>query len=202
MLHVEEVIVVEGRYDRNTLSQIVDADIIETGGFALFNDRQKQKLIRTMAEKRGIVVLTDSDGAGFVIRSFIRSGVDKSRVKHAYIPEIAGKEKRKRKSSKEGMLGVEGMRPEILLEALRRAGVGLQEREGKKELITKADLFARGLTGGKNSERERAALIRALDFPSHLSCTALLEVLNALMTREEFMKLKWEAEEIECEKSE
>lgn len=186
MLKISEVIVVEGRYDKNTLSQIVDAVIIETEGFGIFNDRQKQKLLRTMAEKRGIVVLTDSDGAGFVIRNFISSCIPPELVKHAYIPDIAGKEKRKAKPSREGKLGVEGMRPDILLSALRRAGVSGQEcLSGQTDRITKADMYALGLSGRENSAAKRARLVRELDLPQKISANALLDVLNAIMSREE-----------------
>lgn len=186
MLKISEVIVVEGRYDKNTLSQIVDAVIIETEGFGIFNDRQKQKLLRTMAEKRGIVVLTDSDGAGFVIRNFISSCIPPELVKHAYIPDIAGKEKRKAKPSREGKLGVEGMRPDIILSALRRAGVSGQECLSEQtDRITKADMYALGLSGRENSAAKRARLVRELDLPQKISANALLDVLNAIMSREE-----------------
>ena len=188
MLSVKEVIVVEGRYDKNTLSQIVDAVIIETSGFGIFNDAQKQKLLRRLAAERGLIVLTDSDGAGFVIRNFIKGCVDPALVKHAYIPDVAGKERRKSAPSKEGKLGVEGMRPEVLLDALRRAGatIGGEAAEPPAAHITKADMYKRGLSGGQGSRERRAALIRALDLPEKLSADALLDVLNAIMTREEF----------------
>ena len=190
MLKVEEVIVVEGRYDKNALSQVVDAVILETGGFAIFNDRQKQKLLRTLAEKRGLIVLTDSDGAGFVIRNFIKGCVDPAYVRHAYIPDIRGKERRKSAPSKEGKLGVEGMRPQVLLEALRRAGASVNEGTEQTPAITKADLYARGLSGGEGSAQKRRALQSRLDLPEHLSADALLDVLNALMSREEFYHLE------------
>ena len=188
MLSVKEVIVVEGRYDKNTLSQIVDAVIIETSGFGIFNDTQKQKLLRRLAAERGIIVLTDSDGAGFVIRNFIKGCVDPALVRHAYIPDVTGKERRKSAPSKEGKLGVEGMRPEVLLDALRRAGatVGGETAEPPAARITKADMYKRGLSGGQGSRERRAALIRALELPEKLSADALLDVLNAIMTREEF----------------
>lgn len=188
MERINEVIVVEGRYDKNTLSQIVDAVIIETGGFGIFNDKQKQKLLRKMAQTRGLIVLTDSDGAGFVIRNFIKSCVDPKYVKHAYIPDVAGKEKRKKTASKEGTLGVEGMRPEILLSALHRAGAGFSgyaERDGR---ITKTDMFKTGLSGGQGSREKRLELIKKLGLPEKLSADALLDILNALMTREEFYR--------------
>ena len=191
MHSVKEVIVVEGRYDKNALSQVVGAVILETAGFGIFNDRQKQKLLRTMASARGLVVLTDSDGAGFVIRNFIRSCVDPALVKHAYIPDVYGKEKRKRSPSREGKLGVEGMRPQILLEALRRAGVTL-DGEGSVPLpqIRKADLYARGLSGREGSREARGRLLKALDLPEHLTADGLLDVLNATMSREAFYALE------------
>lgn len=191
MHSVREVIVVEGRYDKNSLSQVVDAVIIETSGFGIFNNSQKQKLLRKMAESRGLVVLTDSDGAGFVIRNFIKSCVDPALVKHAYIPDIYGKEKRKLSPSKEGKLGVEGMRPDILLEALRRAGATIDGEESKlRAKISKADMFAKGLSGKEGSKERRAALIRQLDLPEHMTADALLDFLNATMTREEFLDIQ------------
>lgn len=334
MINVREVIVVEGRYDKNTLSQVVDAVIIETGGFGIFNDKQKQKLLRKMAEARGLIVLTDSDGAGFVIRNFIKGCVDPKLVKHAYIPDVPGKERRKSAPGKEGKLGVEGMRPEVLITALRRAGATMWQTEetekigetGKTEKIgvpggmaepdetnvspklqehsnpsavhtpteqseqppmaepsdvnvlfkmdvagnlsesdksskpykmsdsvnndqcgiceaykevnsgesnksymmcesantveqckmcescrisesgeqsetappsrerriSKADMYARGLTGTPTSRQNRAALIKSLDLPQSLTPTALQDILNAIMTREEFYEMEWE----------
>lgn len=191
MHSVKEVIVVEGRYDKNTLSQVVDAVIIETSGFGIFNDAQKQKLLRTMAQARGLVVLTDSDGAGFVIRNFIKGCVDPACVKHAYIPDVYGKERRKAAPSKEGKLGVEGMRPQVLLGALIRAGATVDERPAAESAarITKADMYKCGLSGGTGSREKRAALIKRLDLPEKLSADALLDVLNAIMTREEFFAL-------------
>lgn len=191
MIRIREAIIVEGRYDKNTLAQIVDAPILETSGFGIFHDRQRLALLRRLAETRGIIVLTDSDGAGFVIRNYLRSAIDPSQVKHAYIPDIAGKERRKRTASKEGKLGVEGMRPDVLLEALRRAGATIEGEEtpAAGARITKADLYAAGLTGGADSKAARQRLLAQLDLPEHLSTNALLEVLNALMSREEFQKL-------------
>ena len=189
MLKVEEVIVVEGRYDKNALSQVVDAVILETGGFGIFNDRQKQKLLRTLAEKRGLIVLTDSDGAGFVIRNFIKGCIDPAYVRHAYIPDIRGKERRKSAPSKEGKLGVEGMRPQVLLEALRRAGASVNEGTEQTPAITKADLYARGLSGREGSREKRLVLLRKLNLPERMSADAMLDVLNALMSREEFYRL-------------
>lgn len=189
MQSVKEVIVVEGRYDKNTLRQVVDAVVIETSGFGIFNDAQKQKLLRRMAEARGLIVLTDPDGAGFVIRNFIKSCVPPERLKQAYVPDIRGKEKRKARPSREGKLGVEGMRAEILTEALRRAGATFEDAQSPRagQMITKADLYCLGLSGRENSARKRAELIRELDLPEHLSADALLDVLNATMSREEFL---------------
>lgn len=192
MEKIREVIVVEGRYDKNTLSQVVDAVIIETSGFGIFNDREKQQLLSRMAQAKGLVVLTDSDGAGFVIRNFIKGCVDPSLVKHAYIPEISGKEKRKRSASKEGWLGVEGMRPQVLLDALRRAGASFEgsETQADSPRISKADMFRMGLSGGQDSRARRQELIKRLGLPSKLSADALLDVLNAIMSRDEFLSLQ------------
>lgn len=190
MYKVSEVIVVEGRYDKNTLSQVLDAVIIETSGFGIFNDREKQKLLRRMAEKRGLIIMTDSDGAGFVIRNFIKGAVDPKLLKHAYIPELEGKEKRKTKSSKEGLLGVEGMSPAVIIEALKRAGATIDGEENSNNSgISKADLYAKGLSGRENSSVLRKKLLKMLDLPEKLSADSMLGVLNALMSREEFMSI-------------
>ena len=194
MRKIKEVIVVEGRYDKNVLSQVVDATIITLGGFSVFNDKEKLAFLRRLAEKQGLIVLTDSDGAGFVIRNYLKGALPKELVKQAYIPDVRGKERRKRTPGKEGKLGVEGMRPEVLIEALRRAGATFLEEEGKEipkgEPITKADLFALGLTGGANSTEKRKALLKKLDLPEHLTANGLLEALNLLYDRENF--LTWE----------
>ncbi|MBR6562001.1 MAG: DUF4093 domain-containing protein [Oscillospiraceae bacterium] len=188
MIRIREVIVVEGRYDRNALSQVVDAVILETSGFGIFNDREKLSLLRRIADERGLIILTDSDGAGFVIRRYLKGALDPAKVKHAYIPDITGKEKRKSSPSKEGKLGVEGMRPEVLLDALRRAGATFcDEAAPQKEPITKADLYAAGLSGGANSAEKRKALLKKLDLPEKLSSNALLDVLNVLWGRETFL---------------
>jgi ribonuclease M5 len=190
MIKVSEVIVVEGRYDKNTLSQIVDAIIIETEGFGIFSNREKLELLRRIADARGLVILTDSDGAGFVIRNYLKGAIDPSKVKHAYIPDIEGKEKRKSSPSKEGKLGVEGMRPEVIIEALRRAGATISENPPEKSpgQITKSDLYAAGLSGKPGSEEKRRKLIKALNLPEKLSANALLDVLNAIMSREDFFR--------------
>ena len=192
MKKIKEVIVVEGRYDKNTLSQVVDATVVTLGGFAVFNDREKLAFLRRLALERGLIVLTDSDGAGFVIRNYLKGALPRDLVKQAYIPDIHGKERRKRAPGKEGKLGVEGMRPQVLLESLRRAGAtfldGEDQSTAPKEPITKADLFALGLTGGTGSAARRQALLRQLDLPEHLTPNALLEALNLLYTREAFLK--------------
>lgn len=190
MLKIKEAIVVEGRYDKNTLSQLVDTMIIETKGFGIFKDNERLSLLRRLARERGLVVLTDSDGAGFVIRNFLKGAIPPQQVKHAYIPDLFGKERRKRQPGKEGKLGVEGMRPQVLEEALRRAGVTFLDQEpveqASRHPITKADLFSAGLSGGPDSANRRQALLRRLDLPEHMTANAMLEALNVFCTYEEF----------------
>ena len=187
MLRIREAIVVEGRYDKNTLSQMVDTVIVETSGFGIFKDKERLALLRRLAEKRGLIVLTDPDGAGFVIRSHLKGSIPPEQVKHAYVPDVYGKERRKRQGGKEGKLGVEGMRPEVLEAALRRAGATfLDETAGTdrpREPITKADLMAWGLSGGADSAARRQALLRRLDLPEHLTANGMLEALNLLYDR-------------------
>ena len=192
MRRIKEVIVVEGRYDKNTLSQVVDAVILETSGFGIFNDAAKRRLLKTLAETRGLIVFTDSDGAGFMIRNHIRGVVDPKLVKHAYIPDVLGKERRKASPSKEGKLGVEGMRPEVLLEALRRAGASFDDSpaEERPAQLAKADLYARGLSGKEGSADKRRRLLKSLGLPERMSANAMLDVLNALMDREAFYSLE------------
>ena len=187
MMRIKEAIVVEGRYDKNTLSQVVDAVILETSGFSVFKDSEKLTLLRRLAQKQGLIVLTDSDGAGFVIRNYIKGAIPPEQVKHAYIPDIYGKERRKRAPGKEGKLGVEGMSPDILLQALLRAGATVEGEESAapRGELTSADLFALGLTGQADSARRRAVLLRRLELPEHLSAKALLTVLNALYSPSE-----------------
>ena len=187
MRRIQEVIVVEGRYDKNTLSQVVEATVVSLGGFSIFNDREKLAFLRRLAEERGLILLTDSDGAGFVIRNYLKGALPKDRVKQAYIPDIHGKERRKRRAGKEGKLGVEGMRPEVLLEALRRCGAtfldGTEETARTREPITKADLVAWGLSGGADSAARRQALLRRLALPERLTANGMLEALNLLYDR-------------------
>jgi len=190
---IKEVIVVEGRYDKNTISQVVDAPVVTLGGFSVFNDREKLAFLRRLAEKQGLIILTDSDGAGFVLRNYLKGALPKDKVKHAYIPDVKGKERRKRRGGKEGKLGVEGMSPAVLLEALRRAGAAFEDAPPpageKREALTKADLFALGLTGGEGSAEKRRRLLRRLDLPEHLTANGLLEALNLLFSREELEAL-------------
>ena len=188
MVRIKEAIVVEGRYDKHTLSQIVDAPTLETSGFGIFKDREQLALLRKVAEKRGLIVFTDSDGAGFVIRNHIKSAIPGKYLKHAYIPDIPGKERRKTHPGKEGKLGVEGMTPEILLTALKNAGAQAEQTDAPTDKITKTDLFLAGLSGGAGSAEKRAALQRKLHLPANLGANAFLDALNLLMTREEFLK--------------
>lgn len=192
MHSIKEVIVVEGRYDKNALSQIVDAVIIETSGFGIFNDEGKRNLLKKMAEAKGLIVLTDSDGAGFVIRNYIKGCIDPKLVKHAYIPDVFGKERRKAKASKEGKIGVEGMRPEVLLDALIKAGATVDDVCNVKDrkLISKADMYARGLSGKPGSTECRRKLLEKLELPERMTADALLDVLNAIMDRDEFFAIQ------------
>lgn len=188
MVRIREAIVVEGKYDQNVLRQIVDAPVFVTNGFGIFKDSDTMALLRRTAEKRGLIVLTDSDGAGFVIRNRIKSAIPGKYLKHAYIPDIPGKEKRKVAPGKEGKLGVEGMRPEIILDALCRAGATMEGTENRKAgEITKQDLMELGLSGGADSSRLRGRLQRKLGFPEHLTANGLLQALNVLYSRDELI---------------
>lgn len=188
-IKVQEVIVVEGKYDLNTLKQLIDGIVITTEGFGIFHNSEKMELIRRMGENRGVIVLTDSDGAGFVIRNHLKSCLPKNLVKHAYIPDVYGKESRKKTRSKEGKLGVEGMRPEVLKQALVKAGATINdETKACGGTLTKADLYALGLSGTPNSASNRKALIHALELPEKLSPNALLDVLNAMYDKEHFIE--------------
>ena len=190
--HIREVIVVEGRYDKNAVKQVVDATVVETGGFGVFKDRERLALLRRLAAERGLILLTDSDGAGFVIRNFLKGAIPKSQLKQAYIPDIYGKERRKAAPGKEGKLGVEGMSPQVLLAALERAGATFEDGGAAEqgEPITKADLCALGLTGGggADSAQRREALLKKLGLPERMTANAMLEAVNLLYTREEFWR--------------
>ncbi|MBQ4642239.1 MAG: DUF4093 domain-containing protein [Oscillospiraceae bacterium] len=182
MIKIREAIVVEGRYDKNTLAQIVDASILETSGFGIMKDKKQLQLLRNVAKTRGLIVLTDSDGAGFVIRNFLKGAIPSRYLKHAYIPDIAGKERRKDVPGKEGKLGVEGMKPEIIVEALCRAGATLEGESTTRTAgnITKQHLMELGLSGGADSGAKRLQLLRKLNLPEHMSANALLQALNLL----------------------
>jgi ribonuclease M5 len=190
MVKVREAIVVEGRYDKNTLSQIVDAPILETGGFGIMNDKAQLSLLRRVAEKRGLIVFTDSDGAGFVIRNYLKSAIPAEQLKHAYIPDIFGKERRKSAPGKEGKLGVEGMTPEIILDCLRRAGATMDDNsQASVGQITKQDLMELGLSGCTDSSFKRKVLLKYLQLPEHMSGNAMLQALNLLYTKEELVAI-------------
>ena len=191
MVKIKEAIVVEGRYDKNTLSQILDATILETSGFGIFKDKQQMKLLRQVAEKRGLIVFTDADGAGFVIRNHIKSAIPAKYLKQAYTPDIFGKERRKSTPGKEGKLGVEGMRPEIILDALTKAGATIEGETSVRTVheITKMDLFDLGLSGTPGSEEKRKKLMKQLDLPEQMSANALLQALNLLYSLEELAAL-------------
>lgn len=196
MIKIDKVIIVEGRYDKIKLSSMIDGIIIETEGFGIFKDRDKQKLIRKLAETKGIAILTDSDSAGFVIRNFITSIVPKEYITNVYIPDIYGKEKRKDSPSKEGKLGVEGVSAEILKEAFKKAGIGVSQSEtNERKRITLNDFFDDGLTGDTQSKRKRTDLLKKLDLPERMSTKAMLDILNTFITYDEYKKLV-ESEEI------
>ena len=191
MVRIREVIVVEGRYDKNTLSQIVDATILETGGFQIMKDKAQLSLLRRAAQTRGLIIFTDSDGAGFVIRNYLKGAIDPQYVKHAYIPDVAGKERRKTASGKEGKLGVEGMTPQVIVECLRRAGATVEgeDTSARSAGITKVDMVEMGLSGRKDSNTKRLALMKQLSLPEHLSSNGLLQALNLLYTKDEIYSI-------------
>ena len=190
MVKIKEAILVEGRYDKNTLSQIVDAPILETAGFGIFKDKKQMDLLRRVAEKRGLIVFTDADGAGFVIRNHIKSVIPGKFLKHAYTPDVFGKERRKSAPGKEGKLGVEGMSREVILEALRKAGATIEGEDApQSHQITKQDMMALGLSGGTDASAKRLALLKKLGLPEHMSANALLQALNLLYSLEELRAL-------------
>ena len=191
MKTVKEIIVVEGRYDAAAVKRAVCATVIETAGFGVFSDAEKIQLIRRLAAERGIILLTDSDSAGRLIRSKLKGFLPDQKLKQAYVPVILGKERRKRVPSKEGKLGVEAMSPEVIVQALEKCGATIDGvgRPLYKGDLTKADLYAMGLSGGKASAWKRRALARKLDLPEGLTANGLLEVLNVLYTRQELLAL-------------
>lgn len=192
MLKIKEAIVVEGKYDKIRLSQIVDTLIIETSGFRVFNDCEKRTLLKKICDMRGIIILTDSDSAGFVIRNHLRGFLPKEKVHHAYIPQIQGKEKRKQTASKEGILGVEGINDEIIVESLKRAGATFYDLDvaaSDSRKITKTDFYEDGLSGHKMSSKLRALVLKELGFPGYMSANALLEAMNILLSIEEYKNI-------------
>lgn len=195
MISIKEAILVEGRYDVNKVKQIFDTIVLETAGFGIFSDKDKAKMLRKLAEKRGLIVLTDSDGGGLVIRNYVRKLIPKEHVKHAYIPEISGKEKRKRAPGKENLLGVEGVEDQIIIRAIQNAGATFltdnvaNDKCKPHNQITKITLFETGLSGGANSSALRQKLLKKLDLPSKLSANALLDYCNCMYTVEEFLQI-------------
>lgn len=190
MVKIQEAIVVEGRYDKNTLAQIVDAPVFQTNGFQIHKNKETLDLLRRVAETRGLIVLTDSDGAGFVIRNYLKKTIPAKLLKHAYIPDICGKERRKNAPGKEGKLGVEGMTPEVILQSLRDAGATfLDETPRATYQITKQDFMELGLSGGKDSSFLRKRLLKELNLPEHMSSNAMLQALNLLYSKEELEQL-------------
>lgn len=196
MIKIDEIVIVEGKYDKIRLSSVVDATIITTDGFGIFKNEQKQKMIRKLADERGILILTDSDSAGFMIRSFLKGIVDNSKIRHAYVPDIYGKEKRKKAPSAEGKLGVEGMSEEVLRQSLEKAGVTCSVGE-TRQAVTKTRLYDDGFVGAKDSAKKRKMLQRKLDLPENMSSNLLLEVINLIADEEKYEKIVKEIEN-EC----
>lgn len=190
MVKIREAIVVEGRYDKNTLSQIVDAPIFQTNGFGLRNDKELMHLLRRVAKERGLIILTDSDSGGFMIRNFLKGAIEAKYLKHAYIPDVFGKESRKSKAGKEGKLGVEGMRPEVILDSLKRAGATIEGQSiTASNQITKQDMVQWGLSGANNATENRKKLLKALDLPERMTCNAMLQAMNLLYTKNELIDI-------------
>lgn len=189
MIHTDRAIVVEGKYDKIKLGGLIDGVILCTGGFRIYKDKEMQQMLRALAKKQGLAVLTDSDAAGFQIRSFLRSTCGKENIVDVYIPDLYGKERRKQHPSREGKLGVEGIPEAVLLEALEKAGIGVREVQQRADPITKLDLYELGLSGGAQSAVRRAKLMKRLELPEHLSANALVTVLASLYSREELYRL-------------
>lgn len=198
MIKLDRPIIVEGKYDIIKLSNIIDGLIIKTDGFGIFKDKEKQKLLRRLAREKGIIVLTDSDSAGFLIRNFIKSTLPEDKITHVYVPDIYGKEKRKTERSREGKLGVEGIEERILLECFRKAGVFCSKSDNsERRLITNLDLYEWGLSGRDNSKEKRKSLLKKLDLPERMSTSSIVKILNSFVTYEEFIKAVKELEECE-----
>ena len=188
-IKIKQAIIVEGKYDKIRLSSVVNAVIVPVNGFSVFKDKETAALIRSLAVKNGVIILTDSDGAGFLIRKKIREITEGCRVINVYIPDIFGKEKRKAVPSKEGKIGVEGIDTQMLLEAFRKAGVISTEAGSEREPVTKLDLFESGLSGGSNSAEKRSELLKYLGMPELMTTNAMLEIINTMMSRDEFIKI-------------
>lgn len=190
MIHCKEAVVVEGKYDRNLLRSLVDAPVFATSGFGVIHDKALLGMLRLAAERRGLIVLTDADGAGLVIRNYLKSAIPPEQLLHAYIPQLPGKERRKPTPGKEGLLGVEGMTGEVVLQVLRQCGATLDgDAQPRDTGLTKQQLYLLGLSGGPNSSAKRKALLRRLGLPDYLSCNAMLEALNGLYTKEELQEI-------------
>ena len=187
-IRINQAVIVEGKYDKIKLSNIIDAFIIETNGFGIFRDKEKLKFIKKLADERGIIILTDSDHAGFMIRSYLSSAIPKEKIINVYIPDVFGKEKRKTAPSKEGKLGVEGMSKDTLLEAFKRANISCESVD-RGEPVTSYDLYELGFSGTPNAKQNKKKLLKALDLPEFLSTSSLLSCINNMMTREEFIEL-------------
>lgn len=188
MLKIREAVIVEGRYDKLKLSNILDTLIVETNGFGIYKDKAKLKFIKKLAAERGIIILTDSDRSGFQIRHYLSSGVPKDRIKHIYIPDIYGKEKRKKEPSKEGKLGVEGMSEKLLLDLFEKANI-YSENVIVENPVTHFDLYDMGFSGTPNAKENKKKLLKALDLPEFLSTSSLLSYINSAMSRDEFEQL-------------
>lgn len=191
MIKIKQAVIVEGKYDKIKVSNILDTLIIETDGFGIFKDKNKQKLIRRLAETRGILILTDSDSAGFTIRSFLNGIVPQEQLINVYIPDVFGKEKRKSEPSKEGKLGVEGVKSDVIIDALKKAGVEFDvgtEKQINTHPVTKTDLFLDGLSGGKGSAEKRARFLKQLDLPEHLSSNSMLKLINSFMDFDDYKR--------------
>lgn len=189
MIHLSQVVVVEGKYDKIKLESIIDALIIPTDGFGIFKNKEKMSMLRELAAKRGLIIMTDSDSAGFLIRNHFAGSIPKEQMVHVYIPDILGKEKRKDAWSKEKKLGVEGMETDILLEALERAGITGEKKEPSQDEITRDDLYSDGFIGGENSSEKRKKLLAALSLPEHMSTSALIKVINSLILKQEYEEI-------------
>lgn len=188
MIKLDQVIVVEGKYDKIKVGQIFDTEIITTDGFGIFKNDKKLEYMRRVAQKRGIITLTDSDGAGLVIRNHIKSVLNNENVYYAYIPQLEGKERRKARPGKEGLLGVEGVKDDVIIKAVMSCGIEAAH-EKKKERLTKGDMYDLGLSGGQRSAEKRKRLAKSLDLPDNISANSLLDALNILCTKDDIKEL-------------